>query len=165
MVPRALVMGVGNLLLGDEGFGVHVVREFEARYDLPPEVEVVDGGCPGFRLLDYLRGRELVLLVDVVAEEAPPGTLRVFEDGDLSRFAAVKPYSPHEVSLIEALKFAEFAGVLPRKLKILAAVPGDISPGVKLSSALEKALPRALSWLERELREANIAIRRRPGCA
>ncbi len=164
MVPRALILGVGNLLLGDEGFGVHVIREFEKRYIIPPEVEVVDGGCLGFRLLDYLRGKELALMVDVVAEEAPPGTLRVFEDGELARFEAVKPHSPHEVSLIEALKFAEFAGVVPRKLKILAAVPEDISPGIKLSSALQKVLPEALSWLERELWEANIPLRRRAEC-
>ncbi|HFC98157.1 MAG TPA: hydrogenase maturation protease [Thermosulfurimonas dismutans] len=162
---RVLILGVGNLLLRDEGFGIHVIRELERCYEIPPEVEVVDGGCAGFSLLDYLREKDLALLVDIVADSAPPGTLQIFEDEDLSRFAAVKTLSPHEVSLIEALKFAEFSGLKPSRVRILAAVPEEISPGLELSPSLKKALPRALSWLEEELASVNIYLRRRRKCA
>ena len=164
MKGKALVVGVGNLLLKDEGFGVHVVRELENRYALPPELEVVDGGCLGLSLIDYLRDKDLAVVVDVVAESAPAGTLLVFDEEGLSRFEVLKPRSMHDFGLVEALRFAEFAGVFPRKLRVLAAVPRDLSPGLGLSPPLREALDRALEWLEAELNREGIPLRRREAC-
>ena len=163
-MAKALIMGVGNLLLSDEGFGVHVIREFEKKYRIPPEVEVVDGGCVGFSLADYLREKDLVLLVDVIADKAPPGSYRVLSAQELESFPTVGLNSCHQTSLIEALKFAEFAGLRPERFKIFAAVPEDLSPGLELSPGLRKTVPVALKWLEEELVSAGFRVEKGP-CA
>jgi hydrogenase maturation protease len=155
---------VGNLLLSDEGFGVHVVRELERRYHLPPQVEVVDGGCPGFALLDYLRGRERVWVVDVVAAEALPGTVFAFRGKEaLSRFNSLKPRTAHEATLVEALHFADFAGVLPEDFTVFAAIPERLSPGLELSPPLQKALEEVLNLLRNELAACGFSLEEK-GC-
>ncbi|WP_168719518.1 hydrogenase maturation protease [Thermosulfurimonas marina] len=150
---------MGNLLLSDEGFGVHVVRELERRYRIPPEVEVVDGGCLGFSLPDYLRGRERVWVIDVVAAEALPGTIFTFRGKEvLSSFGALKPRTAHEATLVEALHFAEFAGVLPEDLTVFAAVPERLSPGLELSAPLQRALEEVLILLRSELAACGLGL-------
>ena len=163
-MSKALVMGVGNFLLSDEGFGVHVVKEFEKNYRIPPEVEVVDGGCLGFSIADYLREKDLVLLIDVMAEEAPPGSYRILSAEELKNFPEVRVSSCHQVTLVEALRFVEFVGLRPEKFKVFAAVPEILSPGIELSPALRQTLPLALKWLERELISAGFRVEKSP-CA
>ncbi len=158
-MKRALVMGVGNLLLSDEGFGVHVVREFEKRYRVPPEVEVVDGGCVGFALTDYLREKDLALLIDVIASPAPPGHYRVLTARELEEFPTLGLQSCHQVSLVEALKFAEFAGLRPESFRVFAVVPEKIAPGLELSATLQKIVPVALDWLVHQLQTAGFELK------
>ncbi len=164
-MKSVLVMGLGNLLLFDEGFGIHVIREFERRYEVGDEVEVVDGGCPGFFLTDYLVGKSLVLLVDVVCGDGSEGDYAVFSKEDLLSLPITFFESPHQVGLVEALKFAEFAGVCP-ELKVFAAVPRRICPGVGLSEKLKaEVLPEAILWIKRELERAGVRVEERRRCA
>jgi len=138
---------------------VHVVQELERRYRWPAELEVVDGGCLGFSLADYLRGRERVWVVDVLAAEAPAGSLFTFRGKEsLAQFAALKPRTAHEATLVEALHWADFAGILPEDLTFLAAVPKSLSPGLELTPPLKEALQRALEFLEKELATRGIRL-------
>ena len=104
---RTVVLGLGNILLGDEGVGVRVVEELERSGGLPG-VELVDGGTAGFRLLPYFDGARLVVVVDAAADGAPPGTVTMLEPAFAGAYPAA--LTPHDLGLkaiLDALALAE----------------------------------------------------------
>ena len=92
--PRTVVLGLGNILLGDEGVGVRVVEELERSGGLPG-VELVDGGTAGFSLLSYFDGAALVVVVDAAADGAPPGTVTLTRPEVSGTYPAA--LTPHDV--------------------------------------------------------------------
>jgi hydrogenase maturation protease len=111
-----LVLGIGNLLLKDEGVGVHVVRAIEARVAagdlaLPEGVEVCDGGTLGMDLLDLIEDRRKVIVVDAVEADAAPATVLCFTAEDLARREAVD-LSLHQLGLFEMLAMADRKSVV-----------------------------------------------------
>jgi hydrogenase maturation protease len=117
------VIGVGNILLSDEGIGVHLVNELSKR-DALPGVDFVDGGVAGGALLNLIEDQEKVVLLDTVAAPFPPGTvLKLFPD-DLKRSADVR-YSLHDLNLTDTLDLMRLRGTLP-DMMILGVVPADI---------------------------------------
>ena len=130
-----LVLGVGNVLLGDEGIGVHVVRELEARYVLPGAVEVVDGGTSGMDLLDVLASRERVIIVDAVKTGDPPGTLVRLRNDRVRRLFRAR-ISPHQLGLSDLLATLALMDREPEQLLLLGAVPCCLDTGLSLSPLL-----------------------------
>ena len=128
----ALVLGIGNLLLGDEGVGIRVVENFTARYLLPPEVEALDGGTMGMALLPYLAGRRLLLLVDAVRTGAPPATVVQMEVVHPLAFFREK-ISPHQIGIAEVLSVAALTNELPGRIVVIGVVPKEMDTGLDLS--------------------------------
>lgn len=117
------VIGVGNILLSDEGVGVHLVNELSKRNSLPG-VDFVDGGVAGGALLNLIEDQEKVVLLDTVAAPFPPGTvLKLFPD-DLKRNEDAR-YSLHDLNLTDTLDLMRLRGTLP-EMMILGVVPADI---------------------------------------
>jgi hydrogenase maturation protease len=140
--PRTLVMGVGNLLLGDEGVGVHVVRRLLEGGDLPPDVTAVDGGTGGFHLLSYLSDFDRVVMIDATMDGRPDGTLSVIEPRYASDFP--RSLSAHDIGLRDLVESAALLGTLP-KVYLLTVSVSDLQPmQVTLSPAVEAAVPRAV---------------------
>lgn len=102
------VLGLGNVLMGDDGFGPAVVRAFEETYDAGPEVCVVDIGTPGLDLTPWLADVEHLIVVDTVASDLAPGTLRLYDKNDVLRHASAARVGPHDPGLKEALGALEF---------------------------------------------------------
>src|SRR5512134_1464402 len=127
-------IGVGNILLCDEGIGVHVVRELHRR-GVPPEVEYVDGGVAGATLLNLIEGEERVVIVDAVDAPFPPGTVIRLTPGELA--GSTRPsWSLHDVNLAATLGMMRLRDTLPEML-ILGVVPADIgSYSIDLSGPL-----------------------------
>jgi len=174
---KTIVLGLGNLLLGDEGVGVHAIRYLQAqKVELPPEVELVDGGTAGLDLLPILEGAEQVIIVDAVRAGGAPGSIyrlgpealrargqskdKDQDQGDnhncnpnpeLEPSPAV-PLSLHQLSLEEVLRAGEFLGmdILP-KITIIGVEPKRIAPTIELSSELERALPRLIEAILEEI--------------
>ncbi|NDY42598.1 hydrogenase maturation protease [Dissulfurirhabdus thermomarina] len=136
MAPRIGVVGMGNLLLRDEGFGVHVVRHLEARGGLGADVRLVDGGTAGLYLAALLEGLDPVLVVDAVALDAPPGSIHVFSKADLRRGLALVRSSCHQAGFLDALEIMDLRGEAPDRIEFFGVVPADLSPGVELSPVL-----------------------------
>ena len=105
---RAVVLGVGNILLSDEGIGVHAVNALAARYELPPEVVVIDGGTSAMDCLDQIASADLLLIADCVRGGHEPGTLVRLGDGELNAFFRTK-ISPHQVGLSDVLANSELS--------------------------------------------------------
>jgi hydrogenase maturation protease len=148
---RVGVIGLGNVLMGDDAFGPWVVQTLLAEYEFPEGVSVEDLGTPGLDLMPYVSDVEALVLVDTVRSEAPPGTLRLYRRDDLLKHPPQARLSPHDPGVKEALLTAEFAGRGPREVLLVGAVPETTAMGVRLSPALRAAVPRAAAEVLREL--------------
>jgi hydrogenase maturation protease len=124
---RLAVIGLGNVLLGDDGFGPFVIELLLVRYRFPPEVELLDLGTPGLGLVSYLHERDAVVFVDTVAGPGVPGDVLVWGAAELARMRSVPRVSPHDPALIEALAVVRAAGHGPREASLVAAVPGSLA--------------------------------------
>jgi hydrogenase maturation protease len=143
-----LVLGLGNLLLRDEGVGVHVVRALQAA-DLPAGVELCDGGTLGLGLLDALAERERVIVIDAIAGW-PPGTV-VRLTGEQLAPTADRKLSAHELGLYETLATARQLGIAPRAVVILGISPHDLRMGLELSPEVAALVPRLVELVRAEL--------------
>lgn len=149
-MPHTLILGVGNLLMSDDGVGVHAVKRME-KQALPPGVEVLDGGTCGLDLLQYFEGVERLIVLDAANMGCKPGTIVRLAGDDVPAFLAMK-VSPHEINLPELLFSAKLTGIYPREVVVLGVQPGTIDTGVELSTPvaaqmdalIEKALEEAV---------------------
>ena len=138
---RVLILGIGNLLLSDEGVGVHAVRCL-AQKELPPGVEILDGGTSGADLVDHLEGRTKVIVIDAAAGDGQPGTLYRCEARDLIEQEGA--LSLHEFGLADSLHMAERLGCAPQRVIVLGVQPATMEPGMELSPAVAAVLPEVL---------------------
>jgi hydrogenase maturation protease len=161
MSPRIAVIGIGNVLTGDDAVGPHVVRVFEARYAVPADVQVMDAGTPGYDLTAFVAGLEALVLVDAVKARAAPGALRVYGKEELLGKSPVLAVSPHEPGVREALLNAEFMGVSPRVVKLVGVVPASVETGIALSPEVRASIPGAVAQVARELEALGVAVTER----
>ena len=141
--PRTLVMGIGNLLMGDEGIGVHAVREIIELMDLPPEVTVVDGGTGGFHLLSYFSDFDRIVMIDATMDGQAGGTVSLIEP----RYATDFPRSltAHDIGLRDLVESAALLGPLPKVYLVTVSIEQVQPMRVSLSPALEAAVPRVIA--------------------
>jgi len=149
-----LVLGIGNLLWADEGFGVRAVEALHQRYAMPAGVSLVDGGTQGLYLLEYVCSAERVLVLDAIDYALPPGTLRVFRDDEVPVWSD-QVMSLHQATFQELLSLARLRGRFPRKITLIGVQPdvlddlgGSLSPLVRarLDEAVEHAVAELSAW-------------------
>jgi hydrogenase maturation protease len=155
------IIGLGNVLLGDDGFGPFVVEVLRRSYILPAEVELLDLGTPGLGLISYLCGSEAVVIVDTVAGVGIPGNVRVYEGADLERLPSHPRVSPHDPAVLEALSVARLAGKGPRDVCLVGAVPGSLELGAGLSPQVRAAVDVAAEIVRRRAQERGFEVQRR----
>lgn len=163
MTPEGLpllVLGLGNILCGDDGAGVVAVRELEAHYDLPPGVRVMDGGTLGLGLVPYLCDARAAILVDAVDGRGTPGTLVRFEGAEVAH-AVSQRVSVHQVGVADLLAAARWLGDYPARLVLLGLVPGRIALTTSLSPAVAAAIPRLVDAIVEEARRLGHLVQRR----
>ncbi len=129
---KTLILGVGNLLLSDEGVGVRVIERLQAEYDLPEQVQVLDGGTLGLDLLYYLEGVENLLIIDAVEMETEPGELLRMEGEEVPSFLSVK-MSPHQIGIPDMLFAAKLSDLFPRNIVLWGIQPEKLDVGMELS--------------------------------
>lgn len=152
-----LVLGVGNILLSDEGIGVRVVEAFQHRYAVPEGVEVVDGGTAGIDLLDLLAEHEHVIVVDAVSSgEAPGSVVRLAGDAVPAFFRA--RISPHQLGISDVLGALRLLDQQPSELVLIGIVPASLEMGLALSPPLAARLDELVEVLARELRGSGIPL-------
>jgi hydrogenase maturation protease len=146
---KILIVGVGNLILRDEGVGVHAVRELEKR-DLPPHVEVIDGGTYLMDLLNVIQEAERIIVIDALQGGGAPGTVYRVTPDDLMA-ETERTLSLHQVGLLEILGIARQLGGDPQVV-IIGVEPKEISWGMELTSEVEAKLPRVIDAVFEELK-------------
>ena len=134
-----LILGLGNLLCGDDGLGVAAVQRLVHRYDAPAGARVLDGGTLGLSLLPWLSEAEDVILVDAVRADAPPGSF-VRLTGDEVAPAVHDRLSPHQVGVSDLLDGLRLLDRLPAQLVLLGLVPATLELGLDRTAAVEAGL-------------------------
>jgi hydrogenase maturation protease len=148
---RTTVLGLGNVLLSDEGVGVRVVEAAEARLGPLEGVSFLDGGTSTMELLDQLVGVDALVVVDALRGEEPPGTIVRLEGAELVAFFQRTRLSPHQLGLSDLLAALELLDARPRKLVLIGIVPASLEHGIELTPAVAAAVVPALRLLEAEL--------------
>jgi hydrogenase maturation protease len=160
-----LVLGLGNVLCGDDGLGVAAVARLAERWEVAPEVRVADGGTLGLSLLGLFDGMDEVLLVDAILADAVPGSL-VALDGDEVAPAARARLSVHQVGVADLLDALDLLGTRPRRLSLVGLVPERIELGMGRSAPVERALPGLVDRVAREIQaRGHTVVPRRSGGA
>jgi hydrogenase maturation protease len=143
-VAPVLVLGLGNILLGDDGVGPTLAQEVGHLYKDVHTVECVDGGTQGMALLGYLAGREALVILDAFANGCGPGTVSVLEGNEVMGVRGPRATTAHEGNAGELLAAAALVNALPKRVVLVGIEPKDIYTTMGLSEPVRKALPPAL---------------------
>jgi hydrogenase maturation protease len=156
---KALVLGVGNILWADEGFGVRCVEAFARRFSPRDELRVADGGTQGLYLVDLLREHDPVVIFDAVDFGDPPGTLRVVHDDDIPAFVGAHKMSLHQAGLQDVIACARLLGGCARNMLLVGVQPVELEDyGGSLRPQVRDAIPEALAVAQRYLSASGIEL-------
>jgi hydrogenase maturation protease len=145
-----LILGIGNILLKDEGVGVRVIEAME-KMELPGDVELCDGGTGGADLIDIIANRSKLIVIDTIDAEVEPGTILKMGAGDLAG-QGKESISLHEFGLAEALFAAAQLKCSPKEVVIFGVKPFEIAYGMELTPPIASLIPRLINLA---LAEAN----------
>jgi hydrogenase maturation protease len=145
---KEVIIGIGNLILRDEGVGVHAVRELAGK-KLPPQVEVIDGGTALMEILPVIRDAERIIVIDAIKGGGEPGTLYCVSPDDLMG-ETEHPLSLHQMGFLEVLGMARQLGGDP-EVVIIGVEPKEISWGMELTPEVEAKLPQVIEAVLEEL--------------
>lgn len=151
---NTVVLGIGNILWADEGFGPQVVARMKERTDcaLPPQVELVDGGTQGLYLLPLVQDAARLLVFDAVDFGRLPGEIVVLRDGEIPAFFGQRPLSLHQTGFTDVLAAAELTGRQPQAITLIGVQYANIETwGGELTPLVAAAIDRAIEMGQREL--------------
>jgi hydrogenase maturation protease len=145
-----LVLGLGNILLSDEGVGVRIVEALQASHDMPGDVELLDGGTSGMDLLDMVAERDCLIVADAVNADGPAGRLIRLEDDNIRMLFETR-FSPHQLGLSDLLAALRLIDKAPRRVVVIGVVPQNLSLGMDLSQAAANGRDAAVAMIVDEL--------------
>jgi len=152
-MKRILVLGIGNLLWADEGFGVRVVQELDKAFDFPASVTLLDGGTQGLGLIPFIQESDTLIIVDAVDFQLAPGSLIQLRDEDVPALFGAKKMSLHQISFQEVLSICQLMGNSPAHLHLIGVQPeiledygGSLSPLLK--SQMQAAMDAVIQILQ-----------------
>ena len=155
---QTLIFGAGNLLLSDEGFGVHFIKYLEEHYRFQDDVELYDGGTLGIMVTHLLEEADRVFLVDVVDAPGEPGDVFRYEKQEFLLGQLPIKMSPHQIGIQEVLTLSELRGRTPDQVSLFGIIPLSYEPGVELSPLLAGKLPGLAELLVNELLAAGHTV-------
>ncbi len=148
---RALIGGIGNVLLGDDGIGPYVVRILESRYDFGDNVALADLGTPALDLTHQIVGLHALILVDSVASNEPAGTLLLYRKEDILRETPAQRLDPHSPALSECLMTADMLGAMPEHVLLVGIAGKCYEPGQPMSAGVRESVGQAIDAILEEL--------------
>jgi hydrogenase maturation protease len=156
----ALVLGVGNVLLRDEGVGVRTVEELRRRYRFGDDVEVLDGGTAGIELLRYIDGVDHLIIVDAISAGKKPGTVMRVDGNDVPATFETK-ITPHQLGLSDLLATARLTDVMPPYLVLYGVEPKTLESGLDFSEEVLGSLEKLCGHVVEELENLGYAVEER----
>lgn len=145
---KILILGIGNVLMGDEGVGVHAIKELE-KESFSPNVTLLDGGTGGFHLLEYLQEYPRIIMIDATMDGKPAGTLSLIEPKFATDFP--KSLSAHDIGLRDLIESTAVLGELPTMYLITVTIDSIQSMQMELSPEIEKQIPAVIERVKEVL--------------
>jgi hydrogenase maturation protease len=161
---HVVVLGIGNVLWADEGFGVRCVEALQREWTFAPDVELIDGGTQGLYLLQNVQSASRLLIFDAIDYGLAPGTLKLVENDEVPRFMGAKKMSLHQTGFQEVLSLAQLTGHFPEQVLLIGCQPeelddygGSLRPIVKqtMAQALQLGIERLSAWGCKPVRRAQ----------
>ncbi|HEY8909489.1 MAG TPA: HyaD/HybD family hydrogenase maturation endopeptidase [Desulfosporosinus sp.] len=146
---KIMVMGVGNILLSDEGLGVRFLDEL-AKESLPEYVELLEGGTAGLELVHLIQEVDFLIIVDALDAKAEPGSLFRFQPGDIRVLPEQYEVSFHQIGILEVLSMANILGKAPQTL-IFGVQPKSLEWGMDISPEIQALFPRLTKFVLQEI--------------
>ena len=125
-MPRILILGIGNLLWADEGFGVRAVEALNRDYEFPDNVRLMDGGTQGLYLIEHVMSADILIVFDAVDYGLAPGSLKLAEGDAVPKFLGAKKMSLHQTGFQDVLATAELLGKAPKHLFLIGVQPAEL---------------------------------------
>lgn len=163
-MKKVIILGVGNILLIDEGIGVRAVEAFERRYRLPAGVDVIDAGTAGMEMLETLENLDHLIIADCARLGKPPATVSVLRGEEVPNFFKTK-ISPHQIGISDVLGSLIFTGRQPKQISLICIQPNLIETGMELTPEVAAAIPEVLESIVGELRASGIEVAEAVACA
>ncbi len=148
-----MILGVGNLLLSDEGVGVHVANKL-MEMDLPAGVEVIEGGTDGFRLMNVVTEADRLIVVDAVKGGSPPGSIYRFDIKDAPSSPDAFKTSVHQIGILEVVHLSELIGQTP-ETTVIGVEPGSLEMGMELSPEVQEKIPKIIELILEEVKRPS----------
>lgn len=155
------IAGIGNLLLRDEGFGVHVVQYLQNNYDFPDNVDLQDVGTAGIYMAPFLETCDPVLVIDVVDIEGEPGSFHFYSLADVKAGTFQTRMSPHQLGLLEILEVCKLRGEAPQQVEFYTIIPKELTESIDLSDTAEDRKIEVAEMILSRLRELGVTFQRR----
>jgi hydrogenase maturation protease len=157
---RIAILGIGNVLLSDEGVGVHVLNRLRNEYEFPEDVKLIDGGTMGLDLLPFFEGNDKVLIIDAVDLKKDPGTIGSLAGDEIPRFLSSK-LSVHQIGLPDMLFAAGLMGITPSEMCLIGIQPKSMGYGTELSEEIKAQMEALLEQVLQKLNEWGVEVVRK----
>ncbi|RMG67537.1 MAG: hydrogenase maturation protease [Nitrospirae bacterium] len=157
LMKKIKVVGIGNTLMSDDGVGVFTIEELARRYDLPENVELIDGGTKGIELLPYLEGSSKLLFIDAVNFGKEPGYIGEIEKHKVAEYFQTK-LSVHQIALPDMLGAGMFLGSLPEEIYLIGIQPESVEIGYGLSPTIRERLDSFIDKIVEKLRSWGVYV-------
>lgn len=161
---KAVVLGIGNTILSDEGVGVRAAEALLERFDPPENVEVIDGGTAGMELLEPLSNLDLLVVLDAVKRGQPPGSVVKLAGAEVPVFFRSK-LSPHQISICDVLASLEFIGDKPKDMVLIGVEPESLELGLELTPSVAARVQEMVDVAVAELAARGIRLQEKVPCA
>jgi hydrogenase maturation protease len=154
---KIAVLGIGNLLLSDDGVGVHVIKKLQDEYEFPESVELIDGGTKGLDLLPLFEGKDKILIVDAANFKKEPGTIDTVEGDKIPAFLSSK-LSVHQIGLPDTLFAAKLMDITPAEMSLIGIQPKSMETGTELSEVVKDRMDQLIKIVLKKLNEWGVEV-------
>lgn len=155
------IAGIGNLLLRDEGFGVHVVHYLQNNYDFPENVDIQDVGTAGIYMAPFLETCNPVLVIDVVDIEGEPGSFHFYSLSDVKAATFQTRMSPHQLGLLEILEVCKMRDEAPEQVEFYTIIPKELTESIELSDTAAERKVEVAEMILKRLAELGVTVTRK----
>ena len=161
MTSCILIAGIGNILLQDDGLGPQAIAQLQAQYEFGDDVDLVDLGTPTLDFVDYLRGCDILVLIDALAAGGEPGELLTFDKEQLKKLLPNMRLSAHQPCLNETLHTAETADIDVKEVLLVGLVGNSFDVGTELGPYVSQSMPELLELVVDFVRRHGVRVEKR----
>ena len=155
------IAGIGNFILRDEGFGVHVVHYLQENYSFPDNVEIQDVGTAGIYMAPFLEECDPIFVIDVVDIAGEPGSFHFFTLNDVKAGNFQTRMSPHQLGLLEILEVSKLRDAAPEQIEFYTVIPKELEESIELSNVVERRKVEVADMILARLAEMGVQVTRK----